>query len=73
LNPSEQSFWLVDDELSEIMELIKSGNIIQGKEVKEFEKEFARYVGAKYVLQLIQVLQVYMFQCRYLTIQNSIK
>ncbi len=43
-------FWLQEHELLEVLEIIKSGNIVQGVEVEEFEKEFARYVGATHAI-----------------------
>lgn len=44
------SFWLQNNELKEVLEIIKSGNIVQGIEVEKFEKEFAQYVGASYAI-----------------------
>lgn len=31
-----------------VLEVLRSGNLVQGEKVKEFEKKFAKYVGAKY-------------------------
>jgi perosamine synthetase len=39
---------LDDKELKKILEVYKSGNISVGKEIEEFEKEIAKYVGKKY-------------------------
>src|SRR5574337_1654376 len=45
MNVNNDLFWLQENELHEVLEIIKSGNIVQGVEVQSFEKEFARYVG----------------------------
>ena len=47
---TNDSFWLQENELREVLEIIKSGNIVQGNEVAEFEKEFAKYVGTSYAI-----------------------
>ena len=38
----------VDDILDEIKDTLQSGNLVQGKKVKEFEDKFAKMVGHKY-------------------------
>lgn len=50
MNVNHDLFWLQENELREVLEIIKSGNIVQGNEVKEFEKEFAQYVGTPYAV-----------------------
>ena len=47
---NNDSFWLEENELREVLEIIKSGNIVQGIEVEKFEKEFARYVGTSHAI-----------------------
>ena len=37
-----------DEEIEEVIKVLKSGFIAQGPKVTEFEKEFAKYIGAKY-------------------------
>lgn len=51
-NSNDDLFWLRENELREVLEIIKSGNIIQGPEVEGFEKEFARYVGVPYAVSV---------------------
>ncbi|MGI0010855.1 MAG: DegT/DnrJ/EryC1/StrS family aminotransferase [Nitrosopumilaceae archaeon] len=43
-------YWLQENELREVLEIIKSGNIVHGPEVEGFEKEFARYIGAQHTV-----------------------
>ena len=38
-------------EESEILKVLRSGMIAQGKWVEEFEKKFAKYIGTKYAIQ----------------------
>ncbi|MGI0010805.1 MAG: DegT/DnrJ/EryC1/StrS family aminotransferase [Nitrosopumilaceae archaeon] len=52
MNTRNDLFWLQENELLEVLEIIKSGNIVQGTEVAEFEKEFARYIGASYAVSV---------------------
>ena len=40
----------VDDILDEIKDTLQSGNLVQGKKVKEFEDKFAKMVGTKYAI-----------------------
>lgn len=42
--------WLTQEEIKEVVEVIKSGWISQGEKVAEFEKAVAKYVGAKYAV-----------------------
>ena len=37
-----------DEEIENVVEVLKSGMIAQGPKVEEFEKKFAKWVGAKY-------------------------
>jgi len=37
-----------DEEISSVVKILKSGNLAQGKKVKEFEEKFAEYTGVKY-------------------------
>lgn len=39
-----------DEEIQEVVEVLKSGFIAQGPKVAEFEEKFAEYVGAKYAV-----------------------
>ncbi|MDR0912619.1 MAG: DegT/DnrJ/EryC1/StrS family aminotransferase [Methanobrevibacter sp.] len=39
-----------DEEIEEVVKVLKSGMIAQGPKVEEFEKEFAEYVGTKYAI-----------------------
>lgn len=41
---------LGQDELSAVKEVLRSGNIIQGTKVREFEEQFARYIGTEYAI-----------------------
>lgn len=50
MNLKNDPFWLQEGELREVLEIIKSGNIVQGVEVREFEKEFAQFVGTQYAV-----------------------
>lgn len=36
------------DEERAVLEVLRSGNLVQGEKVLEFEKEFAEYIGAKF-------------------------
>jgi perosamine synthetase len=38
------------EELSAIVKVIKSGNVVQGKRVAEFEQAFAKFIGTKYAV-----------------------
>ena len=40
----------IDDILSEIRNVLQSGNLVQGEKVKEFEEKFAEMVGVKYAI-----------------------
>ena len=37
-----------DEEIENVVEVLKSGMIAQGPKVAEFEEKFAKWVGAKY-------------------------
>ncbi|KZX13689.1 DegT/DnrJ/EryC1/StrS family aminotransferase [Methanobrevibacter filiformis] len=39
-----------DEEIKEVVDVLKSGFIAQGPKVKEFEEEFAKYIGTKYAI-----------------------
>ncbi|MDR1722042.1 MAG: DegT/DnrJ/EryC1/StrS family aminotransferase [Methanobrevibacter sp.] len=39
-----------DEEIEEVVKVLKSGFIAQGPKVEEFEKEFAEYVGSEYAI-----------------------
>jgi|TARA_B100001971_G_scaffold215164_1_gene258622 perosamine synthetase len=43
-------FWLTDDELSKVSEIIRTGDLINGKNVQEFEHEFSNYIGSRYAI-----------------------
>jgi perosamine synthetase len=38
------------DELAAVSKVLKSGNVVQGKKVAEFETAFAKYIGTKYAV-----------------------
>ena len=42
-----------DEEINAVIEVLKSGMLASGKEVKEFEKEFAQYLGAKHGVAVV--------------------
>lgn len=42
--------WITEEEIKEIIKVIRSGWISQGEKVAEFEKTVAEYVGAKYAV-----------------------
>jgi len=42
--------WVDDDDIQAVVEVLKSDYLTTGPVVKEFEKEFARYVGAEYAV-----------------------
>ncbi len=42
-----------DEEINAVTEVLKSGMLASGKEVKEFEKEFAQYLGAKHGIAVV--------------------
>jgi len=42
--------YLTDDELKAVKRVLKSGQLSLGQEVEKFEKEIAKYVGAKYAV-----------------------
>ncbi|MHB8545742.1 MAG: DegT/DnrJ/EryC1/StrS family aminotransferase [Nitrosotalea sp.] len=52
MKKNTDEFWLQENELREVLEIIKSGNIVQGPEVEGFEKEFASYVGVPYAISV---------------------
>ncbi len=37
-----------EEEIKEVVEVLRSGIIVQGRKVAEFEERFSKYVGAKY-------------------------
>ena len=39
-----------EEEIEEVLKVLKSGMIAQGPKVEEFEKEFAKWTGAKYAI-----------------------
>jgi len=39
-----------EEEISEVIKVLKSGQYVSGKYVKEFEKQFAEYIGVKYAI-----------------------
>jgi dTDP-4-amino-4,6-dideoxygalactose transaminase len=43
---------ITDDEISEVVDTLKSGWIGTGPKTKRFEQEFANYIGAKYAVAL---------------------
>lgn len=43
-------FWLSEDELAKVSEIIRTGSLVQGENVEEFEREFREYVGARYAI-----------------------
>ena len=38
------------EEENAVLEVLRSGNLVQGKKVEEFEKNFAKYIGTKYAI-----------------------
>ena len=40
-----------DEEIENVVEVLKSGMIAQGPKVAEFEQKFAEWVGAKYGIE----------------------
>jgi len=42
--------YITDDEISEVVDSLRTGWVTTGPKAKEFEKEFARYVGAKHAV-----------------------
>lgn len=38
------------EEIDSVMEVLKSGNLVQGKQVEAFEKEFSSYLGTRYAI-----------------------
>ncbi|RLF84343.1 aminotransferase DegT, partial [Thermococci archaeon] len=42
-----------DEEINGVIGVLKSGMLASGKEVKEFEKEFAQYLGAKHAVAVV--------------------
>lgn len=43
---------ITDDDIKAVIEALKSDFLTQGPRIEEFEKEFAKYVGAKYAVAL---------------------
>lgn len=41
---------IIDEDISAVIETLKSDYLTQGPKIKEFEEEFAKYVGAKYAV-----------------------
>jgi dTDP-4-amino-4,6-dideoxygalactose transaminase len=39
-----------DEEINLVIQVLKSGNFVQGKYVEKFEKEFAKYIGVKHAI-----------------------
>lgn len=39
-----------EEEINAVTEVLKSGMLAQGKKVKEFEEQFAKYIGTKYAI-----------------------
>jgi dTDP-4-amino-4,6-dideoxygalactose transaminase len=39
-----------DDEKNAVLEVLSSGNLVQGKKVEEFEKKFAEYIGVRHCI-----------------------
>ncbi len=42
--------WIDEDDITAVSEILHSDWITQGPKVAEFEKEFAKYVGARYAV-----------------------
>ncbi|USH00428.1 DegT/DnrJ/EryC1/StrS family aminotransferase [Thermococcus argininiproducens] len=42
-----------DEEINGVIEVLKSGMLASGKEVEEFEKEFAQYLGVKHGIAVV--------------------
>ncbi len=42
--------YITENEMSAVSRVLKSGKLTRGQEVKEFEKEFADYIGKKYAI-----------------------
>jgi len=42
-----------DEEINAVIEVLKSGMLAHGKEVEEFEKEFAQYLGVKHGIAVV--------------------
>lgn len=47
---TRDTFWLTHSEIEEVQSIIESGEIVQGKEVECFEREFSSYVGSKHAI-----------------------
>lgn len=47
---SLDSYWLTKAELEQVLSIIESGDIVQGKEVEGFEREFAAFIGSRYAI-----------------------
>lgn len=50
MNVSRQYLSLQEEINKEVLGVLKSGNYINGDNVKEFEKEFAEFIGVKYAI-----------------------
>jgi dTDP-4-amino-4,6-dideoxygalactose transaminase len=37
-----------EEEIRAVTEVLKSGNLVQGRKVEQFEAEFSRFIGAKF-------------------------
>ena len=44
--------YIDEDDIKSVVEVLKYKNLTQGKEVDSFEKEVAKYVGAKYAVAM---------------------
>jgi perosamine synthetase len=42
--------YITENETNAVLRVLKSGKLSKGKEVEEFEKEFANYIGKKYAI-----------------------
>ncbi len=42
--------WIDEEDIKAVIEVLRSDWITQGPKVAEFEKEFAKYVGARYAV-----------------------
>lgn len=62
-----------EEEVAEVVEVLRSGWLTTGPKVREFEREFAAMVGLNMPLLLILVPQLYILRLRRLAYEKAMR
>ena len=49
---------IADDEIQSVVETLRSGWLTMGPKVKQFEQEFAKYIGARQIYKPVRNLEL---------------